>query len=199
MTIISSEITQDELQANGERVLRYSYTDHLGVVIIIGPITISADGAPTFDANTDMLSRIPAIEDAAAWNEVKEVFAQFEIDAELRDIDPSQLTDWSTFHNPPDYQPGATAAEQGYALSRRVLGRVMTIKDIDVLREAYAFFLAHQSRDGGNKNFRADNIGVSRVSYSDVDAHLSTVAGILTFVDDKKGRVWDDIPDEWQT
>ena len=129
---------------------------------------------------------------------LQKILGQMENDATNRHQNPSALTDWAIFKNPPDYQPGATPQEQGYALSRRVLGLVMVIEDIDILREGYEFFLAHRLRDGGNKNARADNLGVSRPSYSDVDAHLNDVAGIISFVDDKKGRVWDSVEDEWE-
>lgn len=189
MAIISQVITQDDTQPNGERVLKYQYTFHTGQIHTVGPITISAAQAPTFDANADMLARIPALEARFADNEIGDAFAEVESNVDKR-ANGDTLTDFTTYKVPPDHSPQVD-------FDRKLLGMLMTVRDCETFREGYEFFLAQQARNGNNNVQRAANLGVPLSEYVLVDNRFDDVSGVLFFIDGDKGQVWDQPLDGW--
>lgn len=191
MPIISQRIITDITHADGSRTLMYEYTPNVGDLIFVGPIILSSNIAATFDAEADMLSRIPGIEQNLIDMEINETFAFFESDTKVRQ-QGGTTTDWATYKVPPNH---LTQPE----FDRKILGLLMLVRDITIFREGYAFFLAMESRNGANKNARADNLGVPRDEYTLVDKRFHDVAGGLVLIDGDKGLVWETAPSEiWE-
>lgn len=65
MPVTSQQIISDRSYGPTQRKLRYRYTFSTGEVYNLGPIFVLSD----FDADADLLARIPAIEDKYASNE----------------------------------------------------------------------------------------------------------------------------------
>ena len=81
---------------------------------------------------------------------------------------------------------------------RRTLGFLMTETDSKVFLDALYFWQAVEARGGANANARAAYLGVSRANYDLVANRFGDVQGSATFINDSKGQIWTDIPEEFQ-
>lgn len=168
MSIISHELVYSE--PNGTRLdVRYRFIDHLGVEIFVNKLV-----AVGFDTEADMLALIPSIEKDQAEQEVTVSVSNTEIG-----ISPDIV---------PDYQLQAD-------FDRRALGQFMTL-NVEWFNQSYPLFLAMELRGGANAGQRADYLGISLATYSDIESRYNDLAGVQFFLEDTKQQQWDGIPEE---
>ena len=169
MSIVSNNLVSSE--ENGTRLdVRYRFVDHLGVEIFVTKKVVAG-----FDTDADMFTMIPHLEEKQAIQEVSSSVARAE-----QGISPDIV---------PDYQPQAD-------YDRRALGQFMTLADVHHFNEGRVLFLAMESRGGANAGQRAAYLGITSVTYSEIDDRFSDLAGAQTFINDNKNQRWDDIPEE---
>lgn len=169
MAIVTSEIVFDEPRGDGYRNVRYKYTFHTGEEIYHDQLL--ADGV---DANADMLTRIPVIEEQRLRSEIDDQYRLV-----YSGDNPDKV--------PPDHQ---TQAE----FDRRLLAKLMQERSTDALLAALPFWDAFQIRGGNNVNARADYLGVPRPEYDDVRFRFGDMKGVEGGVTNVNNQVWDEIP-----
>lgn len=171
MSIASHELVYSE--PNGIRLeVQYKFTDHLANEYVYNKLV-----AVSFDTEADMLSMIPEIEAQLAYSEV----------AEAVGVSESGPLDYSIT---PDHQ---TKPEY----IRRVLGEFMKIPSVDHFNNGFQFFKDFEldPDSGNNKPQRSAYLSVDTATYDLIDKRFNDLAGIQTFINDEKGRVWDDTPE----
>ncbi len=180
MTIEAWDITTDTTDPSGNRTLEYTYTDHLGTPYPSGQFTIAPPEAATFDANADMLSRIPQLEARLADNEV--------------DAAVNAASDPNT--------PIPTNAEHQDLTTyyRRVLGRLMLfdMEQLGQFNRTLDFFRAVEVHLGNPPNSRGARLGVLEADYDLIEARYNQHAGISSFIAAEEGRIWSDLPSEFE-
>ena len=176
MTISSHELISSE--PNGIRFdVRYKFVDHLGVEIFV-----TKKVAAGFDTDADMFAMIPGIELEQAKTEVGQA-----VTFAASGISPDIV---------PNYQEGATVEDRQANFDRRALGQFMTLRDVNHFNEGRVLFLAMEARGGANAGQRATYLGITSVTYGEIDNRFSDLAGAQTFIEDNKNQRWDSVPEE---
>ena len=178
MSVISHQTIEDSEQADGRRHVRYEFTDNLGDKHYRGPKVVSAG----FNADADRVTMVPDVEEALALAEILDAILL----AESQLLNPDKV---------PDHQSGGTVEEQQANFDRRVLGRCMLFESAHALYAAYPMFQAVELRGGANANQRASYLGLSVVTYNQIDARFSNVNGVAWFLADEKNQIWNDLPE----
>ena len=78
------------------------------------------------------------------------------------------------------------------------LGRAMLLTDVDEFYSHLPLFKAMEVRGGANANQRAAYLGVSTANYNLMADRFGDVEGIAFFLDNAKGQIWDEIPEEFK-
>ena len=172
MSIVFHQLVSS-IQDGEYRDVRYEFRDHLYPAS--APVFKNKNIATGVDTETDMLAMIPALEERQSEVEVIKAIAAAETG-----ISPDIV---------PDYQPQAD-------YDRRALGQFMTLANVHHFNEGRILFLAMESRGGANANQRATYLGITSITYSEIDDRFSDLAGAQTFINDNKLQRWDDIPEE---
>jgi len=81
---------------------------------------------------------------------------------------------------------------------RRALGRAMTYTDVDEFYAVLPLFKSMETRSGSNANQRASTLGVTRTNYDLMADRFGDVEGIAFFLDNAKGQIWEEIPEEFE-
>lgn len=81
---------------------------------------------------------------------------------------------------------------------RRALGKAMVLTDVDEFYAVLPLFKAMEARGGANKNQRAAYLGVSGANYTLMEDRFNDVEGIAFFLDNAKGQIWEEIPQEFE-
>jgi hypothetical protein len=79
---------------------------------------------------------------------------------------------------------------------RRALGQAMVVEDIYHFNNTRPLYLAMEIRGGANANARAAYLGITRDTYDLISSRYNELAGIQGILNDSKGRIWEDIPEE---
>lgn len=129
-----------------------------------------------FDTTADRISMIPALEQAAADEEIGDAISRAEA-GQNPDLVPSLFQDQN------DYD-------------RRVLGRCMQFADVQAFYASLPMWQAMEARGGTNANQRAAYLEIPRVPYyNEMSARYGDVQGIAFFLDND--AVWEDLPAEF--
>ena len=171
MPIVSSEIIEDRPNGTERRNVTEAHTDN------VGKIHNQRYSCPTvWDVDQELI-------DHAA-----------QLDATLPTNESSEAAGGVEFNDPdvtPDYQTQAD-------YDRRTLGFLMTETDSYILLQGLPFWQAVETRGGANANQRAAYLGVSRANYDLVSNRFGDVQGAANFLNDEKGQIWTEIPEEFQ-
>lgn len=173
MTIVSQQILRDAPQVDGRRYLAYEFTDHLGTATTLGPMLVPA----AFDADADLLAKIPSVEQQLADVEVNTA-----VNLTYQGINPDKVAEHQ--------------AQSDF--DRRVLGRMMLIGDAHAFYAAYPFFQAVEGRGGANTNARAAYLGLTRNEYLPVETRFNNVSGVAWFLADEKNQIWSELPEAFE-
>lgn len=171
MSIISHTITTSP-QSSTRMNVHYEFLDSTGGIIVIDKLV-----ANDFDTEAYALSMYPILEKQLAHTEVIVAFSEAEEERNPDKVAQHQLQ--------PDFD-------------RRLLGRLMTTRNVHTFYAGYAFFQTFEIRGGTNKPQRSAYLGVPQEEYDLVDKRFNDVSGVEFFLLDEKGRVWDDPLDGWE-
>lgn len=170
MSIVSHTITTSP-QSDTRINITVVFTDHLG-----DTTTVRKQVPTDYDSEAWALSYYAVLDEQAASGEISEAFQNAE-----NGINPDRVAVYQTQSE----------------FDRRLLGRLMTVEDVNVFYAGLPFFQAVESRGGANANQRAIYLDVPRAEYDLVAARFGDVQGISFFLDDAKDAIWPDIPDGW--
>ena len=81
---------------------------------------------------------------------------------------------------------------------RRSLGRGMLLNSTDEFYTYLPLFKAMELRSGANANQRASTLGVTIGDYNLMADRFGDVEGISFFLDNSKGQVWEQLPQEFE-
>jgi hypothetical protein len=168
MPIVSNELVYEE--PNGSRFdVQYKYVDHLGGEYYQNKLVPAGT-----DHNAAMLAHIPILEARLAESEVL---------AAINSAEGEQL-DYSIA---PNHQ-----TKQEYI--RRVLGGAMQIQSVDHYNNFFQFFLDFETDQdtGNNAPQRSSYLGIDQSTYQLIEQRFNSLAGVQSFINDEKGRVWED-------
>ena len=171
MAIVDHNIILDSLQADSRRYVKYEYIWHNARKDYRGPKIISLG----FDAEADIVNRIPTIENSAAQDEIND-----QMDLIVDGVNPDKVAEYQSQSD----------------FDRRLLARLMFVENAHHLHAAYPFFQAVESRGGVNANQRASYLGVSSSEYGLVEDRFNSVNGVAWFLADEKNQVWGELPSE---
>lgn len=170
MSIVSHTVTTTPQSATRVNAV-YTFTDHVGGTVVVRKLV-----ANDFDMDADALSMYAQIEQQQADMEISEQLSVAE-----RWINPDKV---------PVYQSQAD-------FDRRLLGRLMTQRDVHTFSAGLPFFQAIELRGGANAIQRASYLGVIRADYDLVRARFGDSQGVQFFIDDEKNSVWPDVKETW--
>ena len=168
MAIVSSEIVEQ----HGQEV-RYKFVDHLAVEYYE-----SWQLEAGVDAATFMAQRVTALEDVELPE--REVGAQLGAANSL--LNPDKV--------PPDHQ-----SQENF--DRRLIGELMTVRDVDVLIASLPFWTAQELRNGNNNVQRAANLGVPTAEYVEADGRFGDLQGVAGGVATVNEQQWGSVKDAW--
>ncbi len=167
MSIISSQIVENALQAHGERYVREIHTDHLGKE---HHFTYAAQG--NADVNVIMVNRVPSIE-------------QMLIDSEIENwIDKVENDNIAALDVSPQHPETDTAIIKKRRFARRLIRYAATHKELKVIRKTmYPIWYYLKFDSGYTVQQIANYLNISLSKLSNINARFQAIHDNLAFID----------------